>query len=299
MIYFLTGLSARSIKLKEIEKDFDSITRYDANVSEEYDKFLSDITNVSIFSQNELLVLKRAEKLKTFTNLISILKNYKNNNKSILIDYEYEYKNNPYILPFKNIEAEIINIEKEEDLIIEFLCKYLKITKKEAKEIISLVGTDYNHIKNEVYKYRTYLLKESFSIEKIRELMYVKDEIKNNEIMESIYNKTFDISKLKDNNYMITIYTIYKEFEILHKLNIFNLSTDYNIFKEEFKKYEKYFSINYYQVYLKNKNINFSVYNKNKCMNVLKKCNEVEYKIKTGLLDMKTALWLVVKEIYE
>lgn len=52
MIYFLTGLSARSIKLKEIEKDFDSITRYDANVSEEYDKFLSDITNVSLLSTN-------------------------------------------------------------------------------------------------------------------------------------------------------------------------------------------------------------------------------------------------------
>ena len=64
--------------------------------------------------------------------------------------------------------------------------------------------------------------------------------------------------------------------------------------KKIFPKYENIFSLNYYVVYLKNKNLKYS---KEKCMKVLKKCIEMEANIKQAKIDEKTALWYIIKEI--
>lgn len=59
MIYYITGINARLIKLDDLKKDFDSVRVYDANIQDEYDNFLEDISNVSIFPTNDLVILKR------------------------------------------------------------------------------------------------------------------------------------------------------------------------------------------------------------------------------------------------
>lgn len=294
MIYFLTGVNTRLIKLEEISKDFDVIKNYDAGIQGEYEKFLEDIGNVSIFdSSSELVILKRSEKLKKFKDLLAILRNYKDS-KGIVIDYYCEFKNkNIYLNEFKNMNCKIINIENDDKLIEDYIINELKIKKIEAQKIISIIGKNYYHVKNEIFKYKS-IFGDKFDFNKFMEILLENVDIKISNYLEKIYDKTLDFNKIQGQYYILLLYSIYKDFEIFHKLASLNLSKDYEEFKKNFSKYENIFSLNYYVVYLKNKNLKYS---KEKCMKVLKKCIEMEANIKQAKIDEKTALWYIIKEI--
>lgn len=294
MIYYITGINARNIQLEYLYKQYENIRVYDASNKDELSSFYTDISNVSIFLTNDLIVLKRCEKLKNFNDLLEYLSVHKDVNKSIVIDYYCEYKGkNPHINAFKKIGAEIINIEDAESNVLEYVKNELKITKVDAKKILDIIGTDYNHVKNEVFKYKT-IVNKDFSIDKIYGLMLENQDKKVNEYLSDIYNNKIDFEKIPREYYMQLLYSIYKDFEIFHKLNILKLSKNYNEFKEEYKQYENLFKLNYYVVYLKYKNL---LFDKTKCLHILKKCNELESKLKSGLIDDKIAIWNIIKEI--
>ena len=72
MIYYITGINARNIQLEYLYKQYENIRVYDASNKDELNSFYTDISNVSIFLTNDLIVLKRCEKLKNFNPSISL-----------------------------------------------------------------------------------------------------------------------------------------------------------------------------------------------------------------------------------
>ena len=92
MIYFIGGMKHREFKyfelIEKIRKSNQGITEsfFDVDIKEE-DKFLEKISFNSIFSTNELIVLKRAEKLKDLEKILDYMGTLDINNKEIIIDY--------------------------------------------------------------------------------------------------------------------------------------------------------------------------------------------------------------------
>ena len=95
MIYFIGGLQNREFKyfdtLKKIREENPGITEsfFDADIKEE-EKFLEKISFNSIFSTEELVVLKRAEKLKDLERSLSYITELDLNKKEVVIDYARE-----------------------------------------------------------------------------------------------------------------------------------------------------------------------------------------------------------------
>ena len=86
MIYFIGGMKHREFKyfelIEKIRKSNQGITEsfFDVDIKEE-DKFLEKISFNSIFSTNELIVLKRAEKLKDLEKTLDYMGTLDINNK--------------------------------------------------------------------------------------------------------------------------------------------------------------------------------------------------------------------------
>ena len=296
MIYYITGLESRSIKIDDLMKEFNNISSYDASL-DEYENFASAITSSSLFFDRELIILKRANKLKKFSSLLDLLSTIKDENKHIVIDYFYEFKNkNPYIKDFKKLNAEIINIEKDEDIIRDYIEKELKINKVEAKKIIDVIGTDYYMVKNEIQKYKVFLGKDTYSFEKIEDIMTKDRAAKIYDITQKILLKNINFNDIPKNMYFPLIYSLQNEFQILHTLQILDLSLSYEEFRKQYEQYEEIFNANYYVIYLKNKNYRHK-YTKEKTLKTLNLCLQYENEIKIGNLDERTALWLIISEV--
>ena len=296
MIYYITGLESRSIKIDELKKEFNNIISYDASL-DEYENFASAITSSSLFADRELIILKRANKLKKFSTLLYLLSTIKDENKHIVIDYFYEFKNkNPYIEDFKKLNAEIINIEKDEDIVCEYIKKELKINKVEANKIIDVIGTNYYMVKNEIQKYKVFLGKDPYSFNKISDIMTKDRNTKIYDITQKILLKNISFNDIPKIMYFPLIYSLQNEFQILHTIHILNLSFSYEEFKKQYEQYEEIFNSNYYVIYLKNKNYRH-IYSKEKILKILNLCLLYENEIKIGNLDERTALWMIISEI--
>lgn len=296
MIYFISGLNSRQIKIEEIKKQYSNISTFDLNIDKEYEDFLNEIYNVSIFSEKELIILKRVDKFKKVKKLIEILKDYKNEKKDILVDFYSEYKNkNIYLKDFEKITNYIVNVENEEDLIYDYIESNLDITKKDIKKLIEIIGTDYNHIKNEIYKYKLILKEEKFSFTKLEGLITESLDKKISNIVEKIMYDKVDIDKISQSMYMGIVYSLYNEFEILHKLSKLKLSQDYNEFKKEYDKYKDLFLLHQYVAYLKNKKIMY--YKDKNIFKILLNIVKNETMFKNGEIDDKVLIFNIVSYI--
>ena len=95
MIYFIGGKKQREFKyfeiLEKIRKENIGIGEsfFDVDLKEN-EKFLEKININSIFSSQELVVLKRAEKLKNIEEILKYIANLEIVNKEIIIDYDKE-----------------------------------------------------------------------------------------------------------------------------------------------------------------------------------------------------------------
>ena len=95
MIYFIGGLQNREFKyfdtIKKIRDENPGIAEnfFDADIKEE-EKFLEKVSFNSIFSAEELVVLKRSEKLKDLEKILDYITALDLNKKEIVIDYARE-----------------------------------------------------------------------------------------------------------------------------------------------------------------------------------------------------------------
>ena len=320
MIYFIGGLQNREFKyfdtLKKIREENPGITEsfFDADIKEE-EKFLEKISFNSIFSTEELVVLRRAEKLKDLEKTLSYITELDLNKKEIVIDYGREDGKIPAKLN-KKLESlkkekklEVFLFLKEDDKDIKkYIQEELEITPSEADMLLEMIGKNPFKVRNEVDKIKVYLNGEKFEIGKIRNIVSVQKEYRIYEMTENIFSgKAQEVIDYLETTkeYMGILYQLYNELEMMYKLSSLkgsgrNISSQYNAFKAQFEEIKEVFKSNgripnYYSVFKKIEKLR--KYSNRNLKKLVFRCWEIEKDIKTGKMAMETGVELLIMEI--
>ncbi len=301
MIYIICGDKSREFKYIEVIEEIKNINKniiefvFDGSIKEE-EKFYDKISFNSMFSQNELIILKRAESIKDLESMFTYISKLDLNNKEIIIDLEIEESKLKKLEILINKFKVFKSYDKENKINKSYIISKLKINDNQSNQLLEMIGDNPYKIKNEVNKIIAYYgendidkldmlkIREIVSIEKEYQLYECIDKIMKNDIFEVI--EYIEISK----DYMSIIYSIFNEFDILKKLYEINkeglkLSTNYNKFKEQYEEIKSIFKINNrypnpYSIFKKQSNLNnFSYESINK---IIFKCWEYEKNIKEG-----------------
>lgn len=320
MIYFIGGLKYKEFKyfeiLKKIREEFPNILEisFDANLKEE-DKFLEKISINSIFSVPEVIILKRAEKLKELEKILEYIEKLNIQNKEIIIDYSKEDgKINTKLTKKlgnlkKNKDFEVyLYVKYSENEMRSYICEELKVSNREATLLIEMIGKNPFKIKNEIEKIKAYFRKDEIDLKKVTKIVSVDKEFQIyhivREILMSNVKEAVDyLNKTKE--YMGVLYSLYGELEIMYKISSLKkegkvFSSNYNIFKEQFEHFEDVFKNNGkipnpYVIYKKleiEKN-----YKRENLRKLVYRCWEIEKDIKTGKIEMESAVKNFILEI--
>lgn len=320
MIYFIGGLQNREFKyfdtLKKIREENPGITEsfFDADIKEE-EKFLEKISFNSIFSTEELVVLKRAEKLKDLERSLSYITELDLNKKEVVIDYAREDGKIPAKLN-KKLESlkkekklEVFLFLKEDDRDIKkYIQEELEISPSEADILLEMIGKNPFKVRNEVDKIKVYLNGEKFEIGKIRNIVSVQKEYRIYEMTENIFSgKAQEVIDYLETTkeYMGILYQLYNELEIMYKLSSLkesgkSISDQYNAFKAQYEEIKEVFKSNgripnYYSVFKKIEKLR--KYSNRSLKKLVFRCWEIEKDIKTGKMAMETGVELLIMEI--
>ena len=300
MIYFIGGLQNREFKyfdtLKKIREENPGITEsfFDADIKEE-EKFLEKISFNSIFSTEELVVLKRAEKLKDLEKTLSYITELDLNKKLESLKKE------------KKLEVFLFLKEDDRD-IKKYIQEELEISPSEADILLEMIGKNPFKVRNEVDKIKVYLNGEKFEIGKIRNIVSVQKEYRIYEMTENIFSgKAQEVIDYLETTkeYMGILYQLYNELEIMYKLSSLkesgrNISSQYNAFKFQFEEIKEVFKSNgripnYYSVFKKIEKLR--KYSNRNLKKLVFRCWEIEKDIKTGKMAMETGVELLIMEI--
>ena len=321
MFYFLYGnspmLEFETEKItEEILQKYPNIMPkfFDSSLREEED-FLSALQVNSIFKTVDFLVLKRSESLKSsgVQKLFKSIKNYNLDEKNIIIIYNVPIQYGKVVSEYELNKTSIKLIEelatfkdytliKENKATLNYVKQNLNISEKDAKDFIELLGDDYYHIKNETNKVATFLDGETYSFEKIKNLISLDKEYNMKDLVENfLKTKNFvDILSFLEKNkdsYLGLIYMLTDELINLLKLasliksGKISRNMNYNIFKDLYNDFSDLFiGKNFkpqhpYTIFLKLNNLtNFSEEFLEK---ELKELLEIEYKVKSGERDIE------------
>ena len=317
MIYFIGGLQNREFKyfdtIKKIRDKNTGIVEnfFDADIKEE-EKFLEKISFNSIFSSEELVVLKRSEKLKDLEKILDYITALDLNKKEIVIDYAREDGKIPAKLN-KKLESlkkekkmEVFLFLKEDDKDIKkYIQAELGISSNEANMLLEMIGKNPFKVKNEVEKIKIYLNGEKFEISKMKNVVSVQKEYKIYEMTENIFTgKAKEVIEYLETTkeYMGILYQLYNELEIMYKLSNLkasgkNISGQYNAFKGQFEEIKEVFKSNgripnYYSLFKKIEKLR--KYSNRNLKKLVFRCWEIEKDIKTGKMAMETGVELLI-----
>lgn len=320
MIYFIGGLQNREFKyfdtLKKIREENPGITEsfFDADIKEE-EKFLEKISFNSIFSTEELVVLRRAEKLKDLEKTLSYITELDLNKKEVVIDYAREDGKIPAKLN-KKLESlkkekklEVFLFLKEDDKDIKkYIQEELEITPSEADILLEMIGKNPFKVRNEVDKIKVYLNGEKFEIGKVRNIVSIQKEYRIYEMTENIFSgKAQEVIDYLETTkeYMGILYQLYNELEIMYKLSSLkesgkSISGHYNAFKAQYEEIKEVFKSNgripnYYSVFKKIEKLR--KYSNRNLKKLVFRCWEIEKDIKIGKMGMDTGVELLIMEI--
>ena len=320
MIYFIGGLSNREFKyfdiIESIRKNNQGIQQsfFDVEIKEE-NKFLDKISFNSIFSLKELIVLKRAEKLKNIEKILDYILSLDIENKEIVIDYSCEEGKCPSKLAKKIEELKndkkievYLFLSSDDSSLKKYIETELKINEKESSMLIEMIGNDPFKVKNEVRKISVYLNGEKFDINEIKKIICVDKNFKLYEMTANILtnNPKETMSYLEETKeYMGILYSLYSELEDMYKLKVlvkegYNFSTSYNKFKGEYENIKEIFKVNgrfqnSYSIFKKiERTKNYTINNLRK---LIFRCWEIEKDIKNGKIEMETGVELLIIEI--
>ena len=198
MIYFIGGKKQREFKyfelLEKIRKENIGISEsfFDVDLKEN-EKFLEKININSIFSSQELVVLKRAEKLKNIEEILKYVVNLEIVNKEIIIDYDKEdgkfgVKLKKLLDEFsKNKQMEVFLFQKEtEEEIRAYVVNELDINARDVAMLLEMIGNNPFKVRNEVAKIKIFLDGEKFDIEKIKNIVSIEKEYQIYEMTRNI-----------------------------------------------------------------------------------------------------------------
>ena len=320
MIYFIGGLSNREFKyfdiIEKIRKENPGIQEYffDADIKEE-DKFLEKVSFNSIFSHSELIVLKRAEKIKDIERVLDYVCGLSVVNKEIIIDYSREdgKLGSKILKKLEEIKKQgfvkiFLYLKEDDGYIRKYIEEKLGITPEEAGIILEMAGSNPFKIRNEIEKIKIYLNGEKFNLEEVRRIISVEKEYEIYEITEKILNNKAEevldyLEKTKE--HMGILYSIYGELESMYKLSILGskgtkFSNNYNAFKKQFEDMKEIFKNNNripnpYTIFKRlEKTRNYSIESLKK---LVYRCWEIEKDIKTGRIEMEAGVEILILEI--
>lgn len=317
MFYFIYGDIPLPLKYDEVidkikkENPDAPIQIFDASQKEE-NNFLEAISINSMFSEKEIIVLKRTDKISYFEKFLKIVFSYDLSKKYIILTYEEslnEYGKTQNEVPNKILKLietygkTIMGRKSFEKRALQFYIeKELKISEYESEKLSEIIGDDLYKVKNEVEKIKNFIIGEPFSIEKILPILSITNEYNLKKEVElflkdKIYNNllhTLDENK----EYLLFIYILSEELTTLLKIkNLiemgkFNSNISYNNFKDKvYAEIKSYFKTNRgymreYPIFLK---INLATqYSKKFLIETLENLVKLEYNIKIGKINEKT-----------
>jgi len=320
MIYFIGGKKQREFKYFEI---LEKIRKENVGISESFfdvdlkenEQFLEKININSIFSSQELVVLKRAEKLKNIEEILKYIANLEIVNKEIIIDYDKEDGKFGAKLKKlldeleKNRKMKVFLFQKEtEEEIRAYIVNELRINGRDLALLLEMIGNNPFKVRNEVEKIKVFLNGEKFNIEKIKNVVSVEKEYRIYEMTRNILlNKPADVMGYLEQKkeYMGILYSLYSELETMYKISSLKkrgrkFSRNYNAFKMEFEEIKEVFKSNNripnsYVIFKKLElEQNYTNLNLKK---LVFRCWEIEREIKTGKIEMETGVEILIMEI--
>ena len=320
MIYFIGGKKQREFKyfelLEQIRKENVGISEsfFDVDLKEN-EKFLEKININSIFSSQELVVLKRAEKLKNIEEILKYIANLEIVNKEIIIDYDKEdgkfgVKLKKLLDEFsKNKQMKVFLFQKEsEEEIKAYVVNELNINARDVVVLLEMIGRNPFKVRNEVKKIKVFLDGEKFDIEKIKNIVSIEKEYQIYEMTRNILlNNPADVMRYLEQKkeYMGILYSLYNELETMYKISSLKLkgrrfSRNYNAFKIEFEEIKDIFKSNNRipNSYVIFKKLELEQNYTNSSLKALVfRCWEIEKDIKMGKIEMETGVEMLIMEI--
>lgn len=321
MIYFIGGKKQREFKYFEI---LEKIRKENVGISESFfdvdlkenEQFLEKININSIFSSQELVVLKKAEKLKNIEEILKYIANLEIVNKEIVIDYDKEDGKFGAKLKKlldeleKNRKMKVFLFQKEtEEEIRAYVIDELEINGgRDLALLLEMIGNNPFKVRNEVEKIKVFLNGEKFDIEKIKNVVSVEKEYRIYEMTRNILlNKPADVMRYLEQKkeYMGILYSLYSELETMYKISSLKkrgrkFSKNYNTFKMEFEEIKEVFKSNNripnsYVIFKKLElEQNYTNLNLKK---LVFRCWEIEREIKTGKIEIETGVEILIMEI--
>ena len=320
MIYFIGGKKQREFKYFEI---LEKIRKENVGISESFfdvdlkenEQFLEKININSIFSSQELVVLKRAEKLKNIEEILKYIANLEIVNKEIIIDYDKEDGKFGAKLKKlldeleKNRKMKVFLFQKEtEEEIRAYIVNELGINGRDLALLLEMIGNNPFKVRNEVEKIKVFLNGEKFDIEKIKNVVSVEKEYQIYEMTRNILlNNPADVMRYLEQKkeYMGILYSLYSELETMYKISSLKkrgrkFSRNYNAFKMEFEEIKEVFKSNNripnsYVIFKKLElEQNYTNLNLKK---LVFRCWEIERDIKMGKIEMETGVNVLIMEI--
>ena len=320
MIYFIGGKKQREFKYFEI---LEKIRKENVGISESFfdvdlkenEQFLEKININSIFLSQELVVLKRAEKLKNIEEILKYIANLEIVNKEIIIDYDKEDGKFGAKLKKlldeleKNRKMKVFLFQKEtEEEIRAYIVNELGINGRDLALLLEMIGNNPFKVRNEVEKIKVFLNGEKFDIEKIKNVVSVEKEYQIYEMTRNILlNNPADVMRYLEQKkeYMGILYSLYSELETMYKISSLKkrgrkFSRNYNAFKMEFEEIKEVFKSNNRipnsYVIFKKLEIEQNYTNLN-LKKLVFRCWEIERDIKMGKIEMETAVNVLIMEI--
>lgn len=320
MIYFIGGKKQREFKYFEI---LEKIRKENVGISESFfdvdlkenEQFLEKININSIFSSQELVVLKRAEKLKNIEEILKYIANLEIVNKEIIIDYDKEDGKFGAKLKKlldeleKNRKMKVFLFQKEtEEEIRAYIVNELGINGRDLALLLEMIGNNPFKVRNEVEKIKVFLNGEKFDIEKIKNVVSVEKEYQIYEMTRNILlNNPADVMRYLEQKkeYMGILYSLYSELETMYKISSLKkrgrkFSRNYNAFKMEFEEIKEVFKSNNRipnsYVIFKKLEIEQNYTNLN-LKKLVFRCWEIERDIKMGKIEMETGVNVLIMEI--
>ena len=320
MIYFIGGKKQREFKYFEIlekkRKENVGISEsfFDVDLKEN-EQFLEKININSIFSSRELVVLKRAEKLKNIEEILKYIANLEIVNKEIIIDYDKEDGKFGAKLKKlldeleKNRKMKVFLFQKEtEEEIRAYIVNELGINGRDLALLLEMIGNNPFKVRNEVEKIKIFLNGEKFDIKKIKNVVSVEKEYRIYEMTRNILlNKPAEVMRYLEQKkeYMGILYSLYSELETMYKISSLKkrgrkFSRNYNAFKMEFEEIKEVFKSNNRipnsYVIFKKLEIEQNYTNLN-LKKLVFRCWEIERDIKMGKIEMETGVNMLIMEI--
>ena len=320
MIYFIGGKKQREFKyfelLEQIRKENVGISEsfFDVDLKEN-EKFLEKININSMFANQELVVLKRAEKLKNIEEILKYIANLEIVNKEIIIDYDKEdgkfgVKLKKLLDEFsKNKQMKVFLFQKEsEEEIKAYVVNELNINARDVVVLLEMIGRNPFKVRNEVEKIKVFLDGEKFDIEKIKNIISIEKEYQIYEMTRNILlNNPADVMRYLEQKkeYMGILYSLYNELETMYKISSLKLkgrrfSRNYNAFKIEFEEIKDIFKSNNRipNSYVIFKKLELEQNYTNSSLKALVfRCWGIEKDIKMGKIEMETGVEMLIMEI--